>query len=77
MSGTPGPESIRICACPLLDGLWEFEAKPAGLLEAGAFLTAVLTGTARTDCFGHLYEVLKLTEHRFETADLALGTSGQ
>ncbi|MCX4719208.1 hypothetical protein OG818_26090 [Streptomyces virginiae] len=46
-------------------------------MECLAFLLAVLTGTARTDYFGHLYEVLKPTEHRFETADLALGTSGQ
>ncbi|MFE1363016.1 hypothetical protein ACFW84_02065 [Streptomyces anulatus] len=30
-----------------------------------AFLLAVLTGTAETECFGYLYEVLKPTEHRF------------
>ncbi|MER6254673.1 hypothetical protein ABT224_25285 [Streptomyces sp. NPDC001584] len=110
----------------ILTGLWEFEAKPAGLLEAGArvvpwaleegtgaflywlvrpgqhpdewtvlynegrgplwehhavgclaFLLAVLAGTAETDYFGHLYEELKLTEHRFETADQTLGSSGR
>lgn len=40
-----------------------------------AFLLAVLTGTAETEYFGHLYEVLKPTEHRFATADQTLGTS--
>ncbi|WP_405527092.1 SMI1/KNR4 family protein [Streptomyces avidinii] len=108
----------------ILADLWEFEAKPAGLLEAGArvlpwafeegtgaflywlarpgqqpdewtvlynegrgplwehhdmgcsaFLLAVLTGTAETDYFGHLYDVLKPTEHRFATADQTLGAS--
>ncbi|WP_240957143.1 SMI1/KNR4 family protein [Streptomyces chilikensis] len=38
-----------------------------------AFLLAVLTGTARTDHFGHLHEVLKPAEHRFTTAGQALG----
>ncbi|MER6523022.1 hypothetical protein ABT246_40185 [Streptomyces sp. NPDC001553] len=110
----------------ILASLWEFEAKPAGLLETGArvlpwafeegtgaflywlarpgqrpdewtvlcnegrgplwgqhdmgslaFLLAVLTGTAETEYFGHLYDVLQQKEHRFESADLALGTSGQ
>lgn len=108
----------------ILAELWEFEARPAGLLEAGgrvlpwafeegtgaflywlarddrhpddwavlynegrgplweahdtgcsAFLLAVLTGTAETDYFGHLHEVLKPTEHRFATAAQTLGTS--
>ncbi|MFJ4326836.1 hypothetical protein ACIP3A_27415 [Streptomyces tricolor] len=40
-----------------------------------AFLLAVLTGTARTEYFGHLYDVLKPTEHRFEKADRTLGAS--
>lgn len=40
-----------------------------------AFLLAVLTGTAETAYFGHLYEVLKPTEHRFATADQILGAS--
>ncbi|MFE8991258.1 SMI1/KNR4 family protein [Streptomyces collinus] len=110
----------------ILADLWEFEDKPAGLQEAGAwvlpwafeegtgaflywlarpgqspddwtvlynegrgplwehhdmgclaFLLAVLTGTAETEYFGHLYEVLKPTEHRFATADLALGATEQ
>ncbi|MFF1555937.1 SMI1/KNR4 family protein [Streptomyces sp. NPDC058279] len=108
----------------ILAGLWEFEAKPAGLMEAGArvlpwafeegtgaflywlarpgrhpdewtvlynegrgplwehhdmgcleFLLAVLAGTAETDYFGHLYDVLKPTEHRFATADQTRGAS--
>ena len=42
-----------------------------------AFLLAVLTGTAETEYFGYLYNVLKPTEHRFATADQILGTSGQ
>ncbi|MEV7401889.1 hypothetical protein AB0N93_16040 [Streptomyces sp. NPDC091267] len=42
-----------------------------------AFLLAVLTGTAETEYFGHLYEVLKPTEHRFATAGQTLGTTGQ
>ncbi|MEU1202707.1 SMI1/KNR4 family protein [Streptomyces sp. NPDC005813] len=40
-----------------------------------AFLLAVLTGTAETEYFGYLYDVLKRTEHRFATADQTLGTS--
>ncbi|MFD5098614.1 hypothetical protein [Streptomyces albidochromogenes] len=108
----------------ILTGLWEFEAKPAALLEVGArvvpwafeegtgaflywlarpgqhpdewtvlynegpgplwehhdmgcsaFLPAVLTGTAETDYFGHLRDVLRPAEHRFETADRTLGAS--
>ncbi|MEU6707626.1 hypothetical protein [Streptomyces wuyuanensis] len=39
-----------------------------------AFLLAVLEGTAGTDYFGYLREVLKPTVHRFATADEALGT---
>ncbi|OEJ22933.1 hypothetical protein AR457_37595 [Streptomyces agglomeratus] len=107
-----------------LAGLWEFEPKPAGLLEEGArvvpwafeegtgaflywlarpgqhpdewsvlynegrgplweqhgmgclaFLLAVLAGTAETEYFGYLYDVLKPTVHRFATADQTLGTS--
>ncbi|MET7732103.1 hypothetical protein ABZT02_12140 [Streptomyces sp. NPDC005402] len=42
-----------------------------------AFLLAVLTGTASTDYFGHLYEVLKPTGHSFATADQILGTTGR
>ncbi|WKU42760.1 hypothetical protein Q3V23_00990 [Streptomyces sp. VNUA116] len=42
-----------------------------------AFLSAVLTGAAKTDYFGHLYEVLKPTEHHFATADQTLGTAGR
>ncbi|GGR24975.1 hypothetical protein GCM10010282_16570 [Streptomyces roseolus] len=38
-----------------------------------AFLHAVLTGTADTAYFGHLYEVLKPSAHRFEKARAALG----
>ncbi|NML51483.1 hypothetical protein HHL19_15540 [Streptomyces sp. R302] len=38
-----------------------------------AFLHAVLTGTADTAYFGHLYEELKPTAHRFEPAAAALG----
>ena len=106
----------------ILAHLWEFEPKPAELLEEGArvlpwafeegtgaflywlarpgrlpdewtvlynegrgplwehhdtgclaFLLAVLTGTAETDYFGPLYDVLKPTEHRFATADRTLG----
>ncbi|MCX5583313.1 SMI1/KNR4 family protein [Streptomyces erythrochromogenes] len=40
-----------------------------------AFLLAVLTGTAETAYFGHLYEELQLAEHRFETADETLGAA--
>lgn len=40
-----------------------------------AFLLAVLTGTAKTEYFGYLHEVLKPAEHRFETADETLGAS--
>ncbi|MEU3777763.1 hypothetical protein AB0F11_32150 [Streptomyces sp. NPDC032472] len=40
-----------------------------------AFLLAVLTGTAETEYFGYLYEVLKPTEHRFVTADQTLGAA--
>ncbi|MFF3354724.1 hypothetical protein ACFYWN_19150 [Streptomyces sp. NPDC002917] len=40
-----------------------------------AFLLAVLTGTAETEYFGYLYEVLKPTAHRFATADQILGTA--
>jgi hypothetical protein len=40
-----------------------------------AFLLAVLTGTAETEYFGHLYEVLQPAEHRFATAGQTLGTS--
>ncbi|MFE0256155.1 hypothetical protein [Streptomyces sp. NPDC059010] len=40
-----------------------------------AFLLAVLAGTAETEYFGYLYEVLKPTEHRFATADQTLGTT--
>ncbi|MEU9087297.1 hypothetical protein [Streptomyces sp. NPDC048357] len=50
--------------------LWE--AHDTGCL---AFLLAVLAGTAETDYFGHFYEVLKPTDHRFETADETLGAS--
>ncbi|MFE1791801.1 hypothetical protein ACFW7J_25985 [Streptomyces sp. NPDC059525] len=39
-----------------------------------AFLLAVLTGTAETDYFGHLHEVLKPTRHRFTTAAETHGT---
>lgn len=39
------------------------------------FLLAVLTGTAETEYFGHLYDILKPTEHRFATADQTLGKS--
>ncbi|MFB6614101.1 hypothetical protein ACIGFK_35495 [Streptomyces sp. NPDC085524] len=109
----------------ILAGLWEFEAKPAALLEEGArvlpwaweegtgaflywlvrpgrhpdewtvlynegrgplwehhgtgclaFLLAVLTGTAETEYFGHLHEVLKPKEHCFATADQAFGATG-
>ncbi|MFC0842529.1 hypothetical protein ACFH04_06645 [Streptomyces noboritoensis] len=42
-----------------------------------AFLLAVLTGTAETEYFGYLYEVLKPTEHRFASADEVLGEAGQ
>ncbi|MFC9732417.1 hypothetical protein ACFWGM_09680 [Streptomyces roseolus] len=38
-----------------------------------AFLHAVLTGTADTAYFGHLYEVPKPAAHRFEKAGEALG----
>ncbi|MGW6901106.1 SMI1/KNR4 family protein [Streptomyces sp. NPDC054919] len=41
-----------------------------------AFLLAVLTGTAETERFGYLYEVLKPTAHRVATADHILGTAG-
>ncbi|MEU1479161.1 hypothetical protein [Streptomyces sp. NPDC005760] len=109
----------------ILADLWEFEEKPAALLEPGArvlpwayeegsgaflywlarpgqhpdewtvlynegrgplwerhdmgcvaFLLAVLTGTAETAYFGHLYEVLKPTEHGFTAADRILGEAG-
>ncbi|WUC83531.1 SMI1/KNR4 family protein [Streptomyces sp. NBC_00536] len=50
--------------------LWEHH--PMGCV---AFLLAVLTGTAETAYFGHLHEVLKPAEHRFETADHTLGAS--
>ncbi|MFE1949310.1 SMI1/KNR4 family protein [Streptomyces sp. NPDC059524] len=43
--------------------LWEGHAM--GCLDT---LLAVLTGTAETEHFGYLYEVLKPTEHRFVTA---------
>ncbi|WP_432076309.1 hypothetical protein [Streptomyces wuyuanensis] len=39
-----------------------------------AFLLAVLEGTAETEYFGYLREVLKPTVHRFTAADEALGT---
>ncbi|MFJ5780238.1 hypothetical protein [Streptomyces sp. NPDC093094] len=42
-----------------------------------AFLLAVLTSTAETEYFGHLYEVLKPTAHRFETAGQIFGTAGR
>ncbi|MFF6916540.1 hypothetical protein [Streptomyces sp. NPDC012466] len=42
-----------------------------------SFLLAVLTGTAKTEYFGHLYDVLKPTEHSFATADRTLGTTGR
>ncbi|MFD3467718.1 hypothetical protein ACFWWM_15340 [Streptomyces sp. NPDC058682] len=42
-----------------------------------AFLLAVLTGTAEKEYFGCLHEELQSTEHRFETADQALGPSGR
>ncbi|MFJ7334409.1 hypothetical protein ACIQUU_14295 [Streptomyces sp. NPDC101116] len=42
-----------------------------------AFLLAVLTGTAQTEYFSHLYEVQKPTEHRFATADRTLGATEQ
>ncbi|NSC19777.1 hypothetical protein FM076_00475 [Streptomyces albus subsp. chlorinus] len=51
--------------------LWEHH--DTGCLD---FLLAVLTGTAETEYFGYLYEVLKPTEHRFTTADQALGMPG-
>ncbi|QTD96002.1 hypothetical protein S1361_01525 [Streptomyces cyanogenus] len=38
-----------------------------------AFLLAVLTRMAKTEYFGELYDVLRPTEHRFATADQALG----
>ncbi|MGW8361193.1 hypothetical protein ACWGK1_11570 [Streptomyces wedmorensis] len=41
------------------------------------FLLAVLTRTAETEYFGHLYEALDPTEHRFTTAREALGEPGQ
>ncbi|MFE7095001.1 hypothetical protein [Streptomyces erythrochromogenes] len=41
----------------------------------GRFLLAVLTGTAETAYFGHLYEEPELTEHRFERADETLGAA--
>ncbi|MFD3776199.1 hypothetical protein [Streptomyces sp. NPDC058612] len=50
--------------------LWEHHAM--GCL---AFLLAVLTQSAKTQYFGHYYEVLKPTEHRFATADRTLGTA--
>ncbi|BCM64989.1 hypothetical protein ACWDUC_07600 [Streptomyces tricolor] len=40
-----------------------------------AFLLTVLTRTAQTAYFGHLYDVPKPTEHHFETADRTLGAS--
>jgi len=48
--------------------LWEHHGP-----GCAAFLHAVLTGTAETSYFGYLYEVLKPTEHRFETAAETLG----
>ncbi|MEU3891900.1 SMI1/KNR4 family protein [Streptomyces sp. NPDC029041] len=40
-----------------------------------AFLLSVLTGTAETEYFGHLHEVLRPREHCFATADQVLGTT--
>ncbi|MFD4585256.1 hypothetical protein ACFWOY_11485 [Streptomyces sp. NPDC058423] len=40
-----------------------------------AFLVAVLTGTAETDCIGYLHDVLTPTVHRFMTAHQVLGAS--
>ncbi|WP_308280752.1 hypothetical protein [Streptomyces barringtoniae] len=42
-----------------------------------AFLLAVLTGTAETEYFGYLYEVLQPEEHRFVPAVAMLEASGQ
>ncbi|KPI14257.1 hypothetical protein OV450_2788 [Actinobacteria bacterium OV450] len=110
----------------ILADLWEFEAKPVGLKEAGArvipwafeegtgaflywlvrpgqqpeewtvlynegrgplweahdmgclaFLLAVLAGTAETEYFGYLHDVLKPTEHHFATAHQTLGSPGR
>ncbi|MGW4690633.1 SMI1/KNR4 family protein [Streptomyces sp. NPDC004244] len=52
--------------------LWEHHAM--GCL---AFLLEVLTGTAQSQYFGSLREVLKPTVHRFATADETLGTAGE
>ncbi|MGW8955858.1 hypothetical protein [Streptomyces sp. NPDC055709] len=38
------------------------------------FLLTVLEGTAETEYFGHLHEVLKPTEHHIKTADQTLDT---
>ncbi|MFJ6785499.1 SMI1/KNR4 family protein [Streptomyces yangpuensis] len=43
--------------------------------QCAAFLLAVLSGTAETAYFGHLHEVLRPAEHRFETADETLGAA--
>ncbi|MFJ6521656.1 hypothetical protein ACIQJ4_25775 [Streptomyces filamentosus] len=48
--------------------LWEAHAT-----GCAAFLHAVLTGTAETAYFGHLYEVLEPAAHRFESAADVLG----
>ncbi|MGW7051085.1 hypothetical protein [Streptomyces sp. NPDC054887] len=40
-----------------------------------AFLLAVLTGTAETEHFSHLYDAPRQMKHRFTTADQALGAS--
>ncbi|MFJ2475049.1 hypothetical protein ACIOWI_18915 [Streptomyces sp. NPDC087659] len=40
-----------------------------------AFLVAVLTGTAETDCIGYLHDVLTPMVHRFMTAHQVLGAS--
>lgn len=51
--------------------LWEYHD-----MSCLDFLLAVLTGTAGTEYFGYLHDVLKPAEHYFTTADRILGTGG-
>ncbi|MET3985780.1 SMI1/KNR4 family protein [Streptomyces sp. PvR034] len=50
--------------------MWEHHAT-----GCAAFVLAVLDATARTRYFGHLHEVSKPTEHRFEPAADTLGAA--
>ncbi|MFI6148656.1 hypothetical protein [Streptomyces sp. NPDC051109] len=52
--------------------LWEHHGT-----GCSALLLAVLTGTVETAYFGHFYEVLKPTDHRFATADQTLGAASR